>query len=165
MYETIVIDPIGEAMEKLINDTVAVSGKKFRQDDGGLTMAGWGEVKKQMRNFIKFLRDSGKNVLLVAHVDEQKDEESIIKRPLIATKLSDEIVTMVDVVGYMTTIESDGEVKRLIQVDSSNSKFVSKDRTGKLGKFLKPEYSYIAEHLNPKETAPSEPKIKKVKKD
>jgi len=146
-YETIVIDPIGEAMNKLIDDTVTITGSKYRQNGGDLTMAGWGEVKKQMRNFIKWLRDSGLNVVLVAHVDEKADDEQLVKRPLIATKLSDEIVTMMDVVGYMRTVEKDGEVTRLIQVDGTDSKVISKDRTGKLGKYLKPEFTYIQEQL------------------
>lgn len=147
-YETIIVDPIGEAMDKLINDVDAISGSKYRQNGGDLTMAGWGEVKKQMRNFIKWLRDSGKNVVLIAHVDEHSDGDMIVKRPLIATKLSDEIITMVDVVGYMRVVEVDGEVKRLIQVDGTDQKVISKDRTGKLGKYLKPEYSYIAAQLS-----------------
>lgn len=158
-YETIVIDPIGEAMDKLINDTNTIAGKKYRIDGNDLTMAGWGEVKKQMRNFIKFLRDSGKNVVLVAHVDEKMDGEVLVKRPMIATKLSDEIITMVDVVGYMTTVERDGEVVRLIQVDGTDSRVISKDRTGKLGKYLKPEYSYIMDQLKVEKPAtPKEPK-------
>src|SRR5690606_27776161 len=84
------------------------------------------------------------------HVDEKMDGETLVKRPLIATKLSDEIITMVDVVGYMRTLEADGEVKRLIQVDGTDSKVISKDRTGKLGKYLKPEYAYIAAQLQGK---------------
>lgn len=161
-YETIVIDPIGEAMDKLINDDKTISGAKYRQNGGDLTMAGWGEVKKQMRNFVKFLRDSGKNVVLIAHVDEKMDGEQLVKRPLIATKLSDEIITMVDVVGYMRTVEADGEVKRLIQVDGADSKVISKDRTGKLGKYLKPEYSYIAAQLSGEK--PAEKPAKAAKK-
>lgn len=163
-YETIVIDPIGEAMEKLISDTNTISGSKYRQNGGDLTMAGWGEVKKQMRNFVKFLRDSGKNVVLVAHVDEKVDGESMVKRPLIATKLSDEIVTMVDVVGYMRTVERDGEVTRIIQVDGADSKVISKDRTGKLGKYLKPEYGYISEQLSAKDEEVKEEKKTPAKK-
>ena len=147
-YETIIVDPIGEAMEKLINDEKTVSGAKYRQNGGDLTMAGWGEVKKQMRNFIKFLRDSGKNVVLVAHVDEKTDGEQLVKRPLIATKLSDEIITMVDVVGYMSVVDRDGEAVRVIKVDGTDSKVISKDRTGKLGKLLKPDYGYIMEQLS-----------------
>ena len=174
-YETIIVDPIGEAMEKLINDTNTISGAKYRQNGGDLTMAGWGEVKKQMRNFIKFLRDSGKNVVLVAHVAEKEDGEVIVKRPQIATKLSDEIITMVDVVAYMSVVERDGEAVRVLKVDGTDSKVISKDRTGKLGKILKPEYSYIAAQLSGKkdapadnegkgESAPKKPATKKVAK-
>jgi phage nucleotide-binding protein len=146
-YETIVIDPIGEAMDKLINDQDTVSGSKYRQSNGDLTMSGWGEVKKQMRNFIKWLRDTNKNVLLVAHVDEGKDDELLVKRPLIPTKLSDEIVTMVDVVGYMKIIQHEGESKRVIMVDSTDEKVISKDRTGKLGKYIKPDYKYLLKEI------------------
>lgn len=146
-YETIIVDPIGEAMDKVINDTTAISGSKNRQSDGSLTAAGWGEAKKQMRNFVKWLRDSGKHVVLVAHVDEKADDETLVKRPLIATKLSDELITMVDVVGYMRVVDRDGETVRLIQVDGTDSKVISKDRTGKLGKYLKPEFDYLAEQL------------------
>lgn len=147
-YETIIIDPIGEAMDKLINDTDTVSGQKYRQSGGDLTMAGWGEVKKQMRSFIKYLRDTGKNVVIVAHVDEKSDEESLVKRPLIATKIADELIAMVDVVGYMRVIEQGEETKRVIQIDPSDTKVISKDRTGKLGKFVKPDWDYIHDLLN-----------------
>lgn len=170
-YETIVVDPIGEAMEKLM-ESDTISGSKNRQANGDLTMAGWGAVKKEMRNFIKYLRDTGKNVVLVAHVDEKEDDQQIIKRPMIATKLSQELVNMVDVVGYMQIVQKDGEDKRVIAVDSSDAKYISKDRTGKLGKYIKPEFEYINDLLNDgvkptktvkKKTAPK--KTKEVKND
>lgn len=163
-YETIIIDPIGEAMDKLIN-TKLIQGKKYRQDGtGDLTMAGWGEVKRRMRNFIKWLRDTQKNVVLVAHVDEKQDDQHFIRRPLMATKLSDELVTMVDVVAYMGTVpqtddEGNTTTKRVLFLDPSDDKTVSKDRTGKLGKFIKPDYGYIAEQLgyNAPNTQPQAP--------
>lgn len=149
-YQTIIVDPIGEAMEKLINST-AINGAKYRQASGDLTMAGWGEVKRRMRTFIKWLRDTGKNVVIVAHVDEKNDDGIIIRRPMIATKLSDELITMVDVVAYMRTVQvAEGDqtvTKRVLMLDPSDEKTVSKDRTGKLGKIIKPDYDYIAEHL------------------
>ena len=147
-YDTIIIDPIGEAMEKLISDTDTISGTKYRQSGGDLTMSGWGQVKKQMRSFIKYLRDTGKNVVIIAHVDERADDTSLVKRPLIATKLGDELVAMVDIVGYMTAIEQEGDQKRVIKVDADDNKIISKDRTGKLGKYIKPDYEYIKEILH-----------------
>lgn len=149
-YETIIIDPIGEAMEMIINDTDAIKGSKNRQADGGLTIAGWGAVKDEMRRFIKALKNTGKNIVLIGHVEEKDDEQSIVKRPKMATKLADELVGLVDIVGYMQVINDetaeDGQ-KRIISVDASNNRIISKDRTGKLGKYVKPDYSYIADQL------------------
>lgn len=129
-YETIVIDPLGEAMEKLI-DSPDIKGAKFRASDGGLTMAGWGEVKKQMRSFIKFLRDTGKNVIIVSHVSEIQTEQGLEHRIQVATKLSDEIPNMVDVIAYMGVIRNDNEIKRVLYIPQQGGGFDSKDRTGR----------------------------------
>ncbi len=142
-YETIIIDPIGELMEKLKRYMIMKGDKKLVQSDGSPSMAGWGWLKDTMRSTIKILRDSGVNLLLVAHVSEDKDEEKIIKRPMLMTKLSDEIVNMVDIVGYMQVIQVDGEEKRIIMVDPATDKYVAKDRTGQLGKIIPPNFKDI----------------------
>lgn len=142
-YKTIIIDPIGELMEKLKRYMVMKGDKKLVQSDGSPSMAGWGWLKDTMRSTIKVLRDSGVNLLLVAHVSEDKDEEKLVKRPMIMTKISDEIVNMVDIVGYMQVIQVDGEEKRIIMVDPSSDKYVAKDRTGQLGKIIPPNFSDI----------------------
>jgi len=153
-YDTIIVDPIGEAMQKLM-ESPSISGAKYRQGGtGDLTIAGWGEVKKKMRNFVKWLRDTDKNIVIVAHVDEKTDGENIVRRPMIATKLSDELITMVDIVAYMGTVTSkneesgETESKRVLFLDPSDESRVSKDRTGKLGRYIKPEYDYIAKQLS-----------------
>jgi len=140
-YQTIIIDPIGELMEKLKRYMIAKGDKKLVLSDGSPTMAGWGWMKDTMRSTIKILRDSGINLLLVAHVSEDKDEDRIVKRPMVMTKLSEELVNMVDIVGYMTVVpDADGGEKRIIVVDPSNEKYVAKDRTGQLGKFIPPNF-------------------------
>lgn len=166
-YETIVLDPIGEMMDKLINSD-EIKGSKYRQSDGSLTMAGWGKVKENARSILKWARDLGKHVVLVAHVDEKADEEALVKRPLIATKISDEIVAMVDIVGYLDIITVDGEEKRVLRVNPADKKYIAKDRTGSLGAYVKPEYEYIYNQIQSKkvEVKPEEPKkpAKKTKK-
>lgn len=146
-YETIIIDPIGELMEKLMRFMTATGDSKLVQKDGNPTMAGWGWVKKTMRDYLKVLRDSGKNVIIIAHLQEDKDEDRVLKRPAVATKLSDELVNMVDIVGYMTTVNDaeTGEIKRVIIVDPGNDKYTAKDRTGRLGKIIEPDFSKIVE--------------------
>ena len=142
-YETIIIDPIGELMEKLKRYMVLKADKKLVQSDGSPSMAGWGWLKDTMRSTIKILRDSGVNLLLVAHVAEEKDEEKVMKRPMMMTKLSEELVNMVDIVGYMTVIQDEGQEKRIIIVDPASDKYIAKDRTGQLGKYIPPNFSEI----------------------
>ena len=143
-YETAVIDPIGELMEKLMRHMVAIGDSKLIQKDGSPSQAGWGWLRKTMRDYVKVLRDSGMHVLLVAHVDDKPDQDRVLLRPLITTKVSKDIVNMVDIVGYMTVVQTaDGESKRVIFVDPSSDKFTAKDRTGQLGKIIEPDFSKI----------------------
>lgn len=122
---------------------INMGDSKLVQKDGSPTMAGWGWLKKTMRDYLKVLRDSGKNVLIIAHLDERPDGDRIVKRPKVETKLSDELVAMVDVVGYMTVINDEGDDKRIIIVDPSNDKYTAKDRTGQLGKIIEPDFTKI----------------------
>jgi phage nucleotide-binding protein len=142
-YETVIIDPIGELMDKLKRFMIAMGDSKLVQKDGSPTMAGWGWLKKTMRDYIKVLRDTGLHVIIVAHLSEEKDEDRIVKRPKIETKLSDELVSMVDIVAYMTVIQSEGEAKRILIVDPGNDKYTAKDRTGQLGRIIEPDFSKI----------------------
>jgi phage nucleotide-binding protein len=142
-YETIVIDPVGELMDKLKRFMIAMNDSKLVQKDGSPTMAGWGWLKKTLRDYIKILRDTGLNVILIAHLDEQKDEERIVKRPKVETKLSDELVNMVDIVAYMTIVKREGEDFRVLIVDPGSDKYTAKDRTGQLGRVVEPDFTKI----------------------
>lgn len=130
-YQTIVVDPLGEAMEKLL-DSEHLSTRKFRQADGGLTLAGWGEAKKEMRGFIKWLRDTGKNVIIISHDAEEKDGEEVVHRIQLATKLREEIPTIVDVISYMGVRMVDGQPVRMLYTPRQGDRFDSKDRTGRV---------------------------------
>lgn len=146
-YDTVVIDPIGELMEKLTQYMVKKADSKLVQKDGNPTMAGWGWLKQTMRRFLKVMRDSGKHIVIVAHVQERDDEGRFVKRPMIATRLSEELVNLVDIVGYMTTVNDSesGETKRVIIVDPASDKYVAKDRTGRLGRFIEPDFTKIVD--------------------
>lgn len=146
-HETIIVDPIGELMEKLKIHLVNSKEKKWVQYDGSLTMAGWGEMKERMRNFVKTIKTLNKHMILVAHVEEKEDEGKMIKRPKIMTKMSEELVALVDVVGYMEMVKTAGpngefEDKRIIRVQPSE-KYESKDRTGQLGAIIEPDFKKI----------------------
>ncbi len=130
-YDSIILDPLGEAMDKLI-ESKEIVGKLYRNGNGGLTMAGWGEVKKQMKSFLKYLRDTGKNIIIVSHVNEFQSDDGLNHRIQVATKLSDEIPNMVDVISYMGVKTEDETVKRILYTPTQGGSFDSKDRTGKI---------------------------------
>lgn len=135
-YETIIVDPIGELMEKLKKAMRAKGDMKLVSRDGSPTMAGWGWLKEKMRHFVKATRDLNKHMIIVAHVSEIEDDNKIVKRPQISTKLSEELVNIVDVVGYMTTVDNgDGNLTRRIFIQPGE-KYEAKDRTGLLGEFI-----------------------------
>jgi len=141
-YDTLIIDPIGELMEKLKNFMIAKGDRKNVQSDGSPSMAGWGWLKDTMRSTLKIIRDSGVNLLIVAHVDEKEVEGTLVKRPKIMTKISEELIAFVDVVGYMTTVTVEGEVKRIIRVQPSET-YEAKDRTEQLGAIIPPNFKDI----------------------
>jgi len=169
-YETIVFDPVGEAMEKLIKSE-SITGSKYRQSDGSLTMSGWGRVKDEMRTMLKWARDTGKHVVVVAHDTDKPlaGSEGMTKKvPLIATKLGAELVNMVDIVAYYDIIklDDDEEEKRVLRVNPADNAYIAKDRTNTLGKFIKPEFDYLYEQVRSvqKEKPATAPKKKTTTK-
>ena len=161
-YKTIIIDPLGELMEKLKRFMITKGDKKLVMSDGSPTIAGWGWLKDTMRSTIKILRDSGVNILIVAHVEEKESEGILVKRPKVMTKISEEILGMMDVVGLMTTVTVDGEIKRIIRVQPSDT-FEAKDRTGQLGQVVPPNFSEIVDACQGNKTFKwSNPKLAKT---
>lgn len=148
-YDSVVIDPIGELMDKLKQHMIENKGSKLVQrNDDSPTMAGWGWLKKVMRRTLKGLRDSGMNVVVVAHVEEERDDNRIVKRPMMQTKLSEELVNMVDIVAYMTVIEDPDNPegsKRVLICDPESDRYIAKDRTGQLSRYTMPEWHHTTE--------------------
>ena len=152
--KTVVIDPVGELMQKLQDYLIEKHGNnsKLVQRSGDTpTISGWGWLKKQMRRFLTELRDSGLNVIVIAHVMEDKDDTNqLIKRPALLTSLSQELVNLVDIVGYMTAeLNNDtNEYERVIHFRSNGDRFIAKDRTGQLPEKLAPDFKEIQKIVN-----------------
>ena len=131
-FESIIIDPLGDVMDKII-DSETISGRKYRMADGGLTIAGWGEAKRQLKSFIEWLRDSKKNVIIVSHVSEIQTEQGLEHRIQVATKLKDKIPDMVDIISFLGIRLKKGtedEYERTLYTPAQGGNFDSKDRTG-----------------------------------
>ena len=78
-YNTIVIDTAGRALDALAADIIN-SNPKAGRGDGSLTLQGFGTLKSRFAQWQGFLRSLGKDLVLVAHMAEEKSGDDIIER-------------------------------------------------------------------------------------
>lgn len=78
-YNTVVVDTAGRALDALAADIIA-SNPKAGRGDGSLTLQGFGTLKSRFAQWQGFLRSLGKDLVLVCHMDEQKNGDDTMER-------------------------------------------------------------------------------------
>lgn len=78
-YNTVVIDTAGRALDALAADIIAANPKAGR-GDGSLSLQGFGTLKSRFAQWQGFLRSLGKDLVLICHLDEQKNGDDTIER-------------------------------------------------------------------------------------
>ena len=78
-YDTIIIDTLGRALENL-SVVVARRDRVNRQSDGTLTQRGYGALKTAFNGWFQGLRAFGKDIVVVAHINESKDGDRVVER-------------------------------------------------------------------------------------
>lgn len=99
-YDTIIIDTVGKALDVLAQDIIRTSPKLAY--GGALNMQGWGQLGVKFSAFLKMLRGFGKDVILIAHMDEQKDGDAIKERLKIGGGSKDLVLTDSDVIARIS---------------------------------------------------------------
>ncbi len=129
-YKTIVIDPIGELLDKLL-DKLKRSGYGSNKGET-LSIQGWGVAKTKFKDAIRKFRDLDVNLILVAHSSEKKAEEGVLVRPKLSASLDEDVCAMMDVVGYLKmTRKKDGDNEVTMYVQPTEN-YYAKDRSGVL---------------------------------
>lgn len=77
-FDTIIVDTAGRALDSLSSDIIRRNPKAGR--GGALTLQGYGTLKAEFVAFLKLLNGFGKDVLLIAHMDEQRNGDDILER-------------------------------------------------------------------------------------
>jgi hypothetical protein len=77
-YATVVIDTAGRALDSLTADIIRRNPKAGR--GGALTLQGYGTLKAEFVAWLKLLNGFGKDVVLIAHMDEQRNGDEIVER-------------------------------------------------------------------------------------
>lgn len=141
--ETIVIDSYTELQKRNLDDILR---KEAAADPSRsayrATLPQYGENGQVMRRLAVNFRDLKKNLIITAHAIEDKDESSgaLVMRPAVSPKLSETLIGMMDIVGYMTIEDREnenGEIEtvRFLQVHPSRN-VRAKCRVGGLPRIL-----------------------------
>lgn len=78
-YKTIVVDTAGRALDVLSQEIIQ-SSPKMGRGDGSLSLQGFGALKGRFAQWLSFLRAQKKDIILICHLDEQKNGDDTQER-------------------------------------------------------------------------------------
>jgi hypothetical protein len=116
-YSTVVVDTAGRALDHLTADIIRRNPKAGR--NGALTLQGYGTLKAEFVGWLKHLNTLGKDVILIAHMDEQRNGDEIIERLDVQGGSKGEIYKAADAMGRL--LIRDG--KRWINFSPTDASF------------------------------------------
>jgi len=99
-YKTVVVDTAGRALDVLTADIIRRNPKAGR--GGALTLQGYGTLKAEFVAWLKALNACGKDVVLIAHMDEQRNGDEIIERLDVQGGSKGEIYKAADAMGRVS---------------------------------------------------------------
>lgn len=118
-YQTIIVDTAGRALDALASDIITGNPKAGR-GDGSLTLQGYGTLKSRFAQWQSFLRSLGKDLVLVCHMDEQKNGDETQERIDAQGASRNEIYKSSDA---MCRIRLDGKDMRYLDFDPRQGGF------------------------------------------
>lgn len=99
-FKTVIVDTAGRALDTLTADIIRQNPKHGR--GGALTLQGYGELKSRFGSFLKLLNSFGKDVVLIAHMDEQRNGDDVVERLDVQGGSKGEIYKSADAMGRLT---------------------------------------------------------------
>lgn len=130
-YETVVIDSITEINDIIKMELEAKRGRALQLQD-------WQEVAKQIEAILRNFRGLDMHVIMIAQEQVERDEQKIVKyTPSLNWKTATKIAYFMDIVWHIE-ITPTGE--HLISTEPS-PKYLTKDRTGRLGNWIAPDFN------------------------
>lgn len=96
-YRTVVVDTAGRALDCLTQDIIRRDAKMGR--GGVLSLQGYGRLKGDFSAWLKLLNGFGVDVVLIAHMDEQRSGDDIVERLDVQGGSKGEIYKAADAMG------------------------------------------------------------------
>lgn len=116
-FNTVIVDTAGRALDVLTADIIRRNPKAGR--GGSLTLQGYGTLKAEFVAWLKHLNSLGKDVVLIAHMDEQRNGDEIIERLDVQGGSKGEIYKAADAMGRLSI--RDG--KRMLNFSPTDASF------------------------------------------
>lgn len=116
-FKTVIVDTAGRALDALTADIIRANPKSGR--GGALTLQGYGHLKSQFIAFLKLLNGFGKDVVLIAHMDEQRNGDEIIERLDVQGGSKGEIYKAADAMGRIAIADN----KRWLRFSPTDASF------------------------------------------
>jgi hypothetical protein len=98
-YKTVIIDTAGRALDLLTVDIIKSDPKKG--SGGTLSLQGYGVLKARFGSFLNLLNSFGKDVILVAHMEEKQRGDEVIERLDVQGGSKGEIYKAADAMGRL----------------------------------------------------------------
>lgn len=100
--DTVVVDTLGAAQDMLTLDVIRKNPRHGR--DGQLTLQGYGALKARFTRWLAHLKAMGKDIVLIAHTEEEKrgDGEEKDQRITMIGGSKDYVLRASDVIGRLT---------------------------------------------------------------
>ena len=99
-YETVIVDTAGRALDSLTSHLIA-QNPKLKGYGGALSLQGYGSLKGSFVSWLKMLHGFGKDVVLLAHMDEQRNGDEIVERLDVQGGSKGEIYKAADAMGRL----------------------------------------------------------------
>lgn len=118
-YKTVIVDTAGRALDSLTADIIKTDPKGHK--NGSLTLPGYGVLKSRFGQFLKLLNSLGKDVVLIAHMDEQRNGDDVIERLDVQGGSKGEIYKAADAMGRIV-IENGQRMLKFSPTDAAFGK-------------------------------------------
>lgn len=95
-FSTVIVDTLGTAQEVLMADIIARNPKHGYGNT--LTRQGYGELKGRFLRWLKFLKQIGKDVVLIAHASEEQHGDDTVDRIRMAGSAKEDVYASSDAI-------------------------------------------------------------------
>lgn len=96
-FNTIIVDTVGTCLDRLAGHIMREDAKMGSA--GALTLKGFGALKARFRGWLDFLQDSGKDVVLIAHLVEEMRGDETVERIVASGSSKQEVYREADMIG------------------------------------------------------------------